>query len=317
MGMKGGEIKKMNRILKYAIYALIGMWIGLHTAKSDTISLILENDTLSFPKKDESYTHGTEIKYMIEKQFWTFDNYGFSVQQNMYGPKLDKTDNMKQGEHPYCGYLAFNFIGEQWLNNLSLNHQIGFGCVGSHTYAEQTQRYIHKVLGCKDPKGWKKWQIRDEFTVQYQMYANWNVELFDVNQLNGYLIPRIGIEVGGFKDMCAIGLDFKFGLNAPMNSGSEIILSAPLKKKKDVWSLFAKVGVEGRCVFHDTAIEGGFFRDSPYTLDAETFVGEFHWGTGLEYKSFEIAYSQFIRTKEYETNYRRPNYGQLLLKYEF
>lgn len=291
--------------------------IGICQAKADKMTVILENDTLSFPKKDSEYTHGTEIKWMSEDPFWFFDDYGLSIQQNMYGPKLDKIGGMPPGEHPYCGYLSFNMIGEQWFDDLSLNHQLGLGGVGPHTYAEETQRIIHKWLGCKDPKGWKEWQIRDEFIVQYQLYANYNWELFREKQFNGYLIPRMGVDVGGFKDMLAVGIDFKFGFNTPKNSGSGMILSAPMKAKKAGWNLFLLAGVEGRCIFHDTSIEGGFFRDSPYTLDAERLVGEFHWGVGFEYKHFAMSYYNFIRSKEFETNYRRPNYGQLMVAFIF
>ena len=296
------------------LFALIFLAIP---AKADKLSIILENDTLSLPKKDSEYTHGTEIKWMSEDSLWFFDDYGMSVQQNMYGPKLDKIGGMPPGEHPYCGYLAFNLIGEQWFDDLSLNHQLGLGGVGPHTYAEETQKIIHKWLGCKEPKGWKEWQIRDEFIVQYQLYANYNWALFKANQFNGYLIPRMGVDVGGFKDMLAAGVDFKFGFNTPKNSGSGMILSAPMKAKKANWNLFLLAGVEGRCVFHDTSIEGGFFRDSPYTLDAERWVGEFHWGIGFEYKHFSISYYNFIRSKEFETNYRRPNYGQLMVTFIF
>ena len=115
--------------------------------------------------------------------------------------------------------------------------------------------------------------------------------------------------------MLAVGIDFKLGFNVKDNIGSGMILSAP--KEKTDWSLFALIGVEGRCVFHDTAIEGGLFRDSPYTLDAETWVGEIHFGTGFSYKSFNISYFNFIRSKEFETNYRRPRYGQLKIGFDF
>lgn len=306
------EKQRMKKILSILIIAISVI------ANADTMSILLENDTLSLPKKDSEYTHGTEIKWMAEDPLWIFDDYGLSIQQNMYGPKLDKTDRMIHGEHPYCGYLSFNLIGEQWFDDLSLNHQLGLGGVGPHTYAEETQKYIHKILGCKEPKGWKKWQIRDEFIVQYQLYANYNWEIFRTKSFNGYLIPRTGVDVGGFKDMIATGIDFKFGFNTPKNSGSGMILSAPAKvDKSSDWNLFLLAGVEGRYVFHDTSIEGGFFRDSPYTLDAEPWVGEFHWGVGFEYGRLGISYYNFIRSKEFETNYRKPNYGQLKISFSF
>lgn len=306
------------KLFRYLVYALIGLWVGL--ANADSITITAENDTLSFPKKDSEYTHGTEITYKSESPLFFFDDWGLEIEQTMYGPKLDNTGEMKPGEHPYCGYLSLNFLGDQWFDldwaDLSLEHSFGLGLVGPHSYAEQSQKYIHKWLHCKDPKGWKKWQIRDEAMVQYELYANLNLTILDVGDFSMLVIPRAGIDVGGFKDMLAAGADFKFGFNVPKNIGSGMILAAPMNRKPN-WSLYALAGVEGRCVLHDTSIEGGFFRDSPYTLDAETWVGEFHWGVGASYGDFEISYFNFIRSKEFETNYRHPNYGQLKLTWRF
>lgn len=315
--MKDGT-RKM-KLFRYLIYALIGLCVGL--ANADSFRITLENDTLSFPKKDSEYTHGTELAYMRDEPLLFFDEWGIEVEQTMYGPKLDNTDNMKQGEHPYCGYLSFNLLGNQWFDlswaDLSLQHSFSFGGVGPHSYSEQSQKYIHRWLGCKDPKGWKKWQVRDEFIFQYEMYANLNIKAIDADPFALYVIPRIGVDAGGFKDMVATGVDLKFGFNVPENIGSGMILAAPQKKQRSDWSAFALVGVEGRCVLHDTSIEGGFFRDSPYTLDAETWVGEFHWGVGVSYRAFEISYFNFIRSKEFATNNRNPNYGQITIVFSF
>lgn len=308
------------KLFRYLTYAIIGIWVGMSGSKADSFRITLENDTLSFPKKDSEYTHGTELAYMRDTPLFFFDEWGIEVEQTMYGPKLDKTDNMVQGEHPYCGYLSLNFLGNQWFDlnwaDLSLQYSFGLGGVGPHSYSEQSQKYIHKWLGCKDPKGWKKWQIRDEFIVQYEFYANLNMTLVEAGDFSLLMVPRFGADVGGFKDMLALGTDIKFGFNVPKNIGSGMILAAPKKNRSD-WSFFALAGVEGRCVLHDTSIEGGFFRDSPYTLDAETWVGEFHWGVGLSYRAFEISYFNFIRSKEFKTNDRNPNYGQITLTWRF
>ena len=290
------------------------------TVVADSVSFRIENDTLGIPdNKDSEYTHGTQVTYMLDDSLLFFDNYGFAIQQNMYGPKLDNTDNMVYGEHPYCGYLNFMFIGEQWLDLdwsvLSIEHRFGLGGVGEHSYAGQTQKYIHKILGCKDPKGWKKWQVRDEFIAQYDVYANLNIEVFEENGFNTFIIPYAGIDAGGFKDMTAIGIDLKLGYDAPRNIGSGKMLSAP--KIDNKFKSYFLVGVEGRYVAHDTAIEGGFFKDSPYTLDARHAVGEFHYGVGVSFDNVSIEFSQYIRSKEYDTNYRKPKYGAITLSVRF
>lgn len=317
MDMKDGT--NLMKLFRYLIYGLIGLWVGLN-AKADSFALAAENDTLSLPKSDMNYTHGTSLKYMREKPLWIFDEWGVEVEQTIYGPPLLKIDELQPNDHPYCGYLSFNFIGDQWFDlgwaDLSLEHSFGLGGVGPNSFSEDSQRIIHKWLGVKEPLGWK-YQIKDEFIVQYEFWANLNIPVFEEDVFTAYIVPRAGADVGGFKDMLATGLDLKFGLNPAENVGHGMILSAPKNKKTSDWSAFLLVGVEGRCVFHDTSIDGGFFRESVYENQSEMWVGEFHWGCGLRYKRFEVEYMQFIRSKEFETQSVKPNYGRIVLKWLF
>ena len=300
--------------------AVLLFLVSCFSTYANSLAVNLENDTFSFPKKDHEYSHGTELVYMADSAFWLFDNWGIGAEQTMYTPPLLKTDDLQLGEHPYCGYLSLNFIGENYIDvseklSLTLQHQLGFGTVGPHSHSEQSQKVIHRWLGCKEPKGWK-WQISNEAVVQYQLYGNLNWEIFNANHFNGFLIPRFGIDVGGFKDMLAIGADFKFGWNALRNVGSNMILSVP--RRTSAFSCFSLVGVEGRCIFHDTSIDGGFFRESVHVEQSEMWVGEFHWGVGISYKNVEIDYFNFIRSNELENSHAsKPNYGRISLKIAF
>lgn len=323
MDMKVGETKLM-KLFRYLIYGLIGLYVGLTAAKADSVAVVMENDTMALPKKDSEYTHGTEFTYMRDKPLWKFDNWGVQLQQNMYGPKLIKTDELQVGEHPYCGYLSLNFIGEQWFDldwsDVSVQHKLGIGCVGPHSYAKESQTIIHDLLGVKRPLGWDKWQIKDEPIVQYEGWANVNIELFKVGAFKTYIIPRAGLDVGGFKDMIATGIDLKLGFNPPKSIGHDLILSAPKnprQKENFDYSFFLKGGVEGRCVVHDTSIDGGLFRKSVYTNESEPIVSEFHFGGGLKIKNFEVEYTVVKRTNEFKTETRRPSYGRILLRWNF
>ena len=315
----------MTKAFRYFLYFLIGLVIGAcstNNVRGDAFSVELNNDTLTIPRKDSEYTHGTEFTYMRDTPFLIFSEYGFQLQQNMYGPKLIKTDELQNGEHPYCGYLSFNLIGDQWFElswcSLSIQHKLGLGCVGPHSYAKESQRIIHSWLGCKDPKGWDRWQIRDEPIVQYESWVNFNIELLETGHFKIFGIPRAGVDIGGFKDMLAAGLDLKLGLDPSESVGHGVILSAPMGKKAALsYSAYFLVGLEGRCVLHDTSIDGGFFRDSPYTNESETWVGEAHFGAGVKIKRLELEYITIKRTNEFKTEVRRPSYGKLLLRWGF
>lgn len=121
--------------------------------------LTMENDTF-LAHQDNDYTHGTGLE--VVDCPWHY-----KVGQNIYAPDdLTRKDHIV-GDRPYAGILYGGVGYEFWRDPASPWTHYGefdFGIIGPHSYSEQSQRIIHKLLGCRDPQGWDN-QLHDEFVV--------------------------------------------------------------------------------------------------------------------------------------------------------
>lgn len=75
----------------------------------------------------------------------------------MYAPSdLRRKDHIK-GDRPYCGMIyggvGYEFFKDPWS---AWTHygELDFGMIGPAAGCKQTQKFIHKILHCRDPQGW-------------------------------------------------------------------------------------------------------------------------------------------------------------------
>jgi len=75
----------------------------------------------------------------------------------MYAPSDLKRSNHIKGDRPYAG-LIYGGVGYEFFRDYNpfWTHygEIDFGMIGPAAFAGHTQSFIHKILNCKDPKGW-------------------------------------------------------------------------------------------------------------------------------------------------------------------
>lgn len=284
---------------------------------SSSIELNLENDCIIPYDDDSDYSHGTEIKYMSDESYYLFDNIGFSILQNMYTPDEIDSPDIQYGDRPYCGLLMASFIGQQQFEIpsgiLSIEHQYGVGVIGENSFAEDTQKLVHDIRGCRDPMGWDN-QISNELILQYQLHANLNMTYYEGDHFNVMIIPRTSFYLGNFRTQLEAGFDIKFGLYPSNNIGNDVMFSANKKRNFNIYFL---VGVEGKLVFYDASLDGNLFNDCIYHVESESTVGQLHYGIHLNIYDLEFEYLIIHRTREYETQDEPPDYGRISVKYNF
>lgn len=285
----------------------------------DSVSVGIENDV--FLHDDSDYSHGTQIKYTSTKNVGWFDGWGIDILQNMYTPGDIKSPDIQFGDRPYCGLLLASVFGDKTFNfkfgDLNLRNELGIGSTGRDSFAQDSQKIVHKIIGSKDPKGWDH-QVAEEFIVQYQGYADLNIPVVNSKYFTLYGIPRASTFVGNFKDSVAAGLDLKLGgPKAPkQNYGGEIAFSAP-SGISNFFGLSLLAGVEGKCVFWDASLDGTMFRESEYTIDSEMFVGELHGGVSLAIGPVDFNFLTIFRTKEYKGQDESPDYCRFSVTFNF
>lgn len=277
------------------------------------MNLTLENDCFlpdkSLGKGDHDYTHGTGVEYIGDDFMY------YKVGQNMYAPSdLKRSDHIK-GDRPYAG-IIYGGVGYEFFRDYNpyWTHygEIDFGMIGPAAFAGHTQRMIHRILGCRDPKGWHN-QLHNEFVVNGQWWEKYNYYICDYVAL----IPRVGVLAGTIQDAVEVGCDLKFGWNLKNDVGNNIMFSASKDNGKsflDKLSIYGYVGVDERYYLYNHFLEGSFIRnrDKGLDVDIEPFVGEIQCGAGMKYENFVVRYYMAFRQDEFKNQKHSPNYAGLM-----
>lgn len=277
-------------------------------------NLNLENDCFlpdkSLGKNDDDFTHGTTLEYIFDSSL------RLKLGQNMYAPSdLSREDHIV-GDRPYAG-LIYGGVGYDFFKNYNpyWTHygEIDFGMIGPAAFAGHTQRFVHKILNCRDPKGWHN-QLHNEFVVNGQWWEKYNWYLCDYVAL----VPRTGILVGTIQDAIEVGCDLKIGWNLKNDSGNSIMFSSSPTKSKSFWnnfSIYGYVGVDERYYLYNHILQGTMFghRDDGLDVDIKPFVGEIQTGIGMQIYNLVMKYYMVIRQDEYEHQKHAPNYAGICI----
>jgi len=266
--------------------------------------LTMENDTF-LKRADDDYSHGTKFEVIDSNRVHLM------IEQNLYAPgDLRKEEHIK-GDRPYCGMLIGG-IGYEFFQDPQSpwTHygEIDFGMIGPSAHGKETQKFVHKILHCKDPKGWDN-QLHDEFVVNGQWWTKYNYYITDWMAL----VPRVGIAAGTIQDMTEVGCDLKIGYNLRPTPNNSIMFSAPAYGWQKKLSCWVFVGADERFYLYNHILEGSMFghKDDGLDVDINRFVGEIRAGAVLRYDSFYVSYVAVFRQEEFKHQGRSPNYGSI------
>lgn len=125
--------------------ALISLLVLLYCQYGQGVEtyLTLENDSVL--KQDNDYTHGTKLEAVTDGGLHAM------VSQTMYAPSDLKREDHIEGDRPYCGMLIGG-VGYEFADGTESpwTHygELDFGMIGPASGCKETQRLIHKWLGC-------------------------------------------------------------------------------------------------------------------------------------------------------------------------
>lgn len=284
-------------------------------------TLNLENDCFipdkSLGKGDNDYTHGTCLEFIDDNHFH------YKLSQNMYAPSDLRRKDHIIGDRPYAGIIYGGFGYEFFRGHSHFwTHygEIDAGMIGPAAFAGHTQRFIHKILNCKDPQGWHN-QLHNEFVVNGQWWEKYNYYIHN----SIAIVPRAGVLAGTIEDAIEVGCDLKVGWNLKNDVGNNLMFSASMDdKQKSFWhklTIYAYIGVDERCYLYNHFLEGSFIRskdrDQHLDVDIQPFVGEIQCGACIQYDKFIVRYYMTVRQHEFEGQKHSPNYAGLVFGWVF
>lgn len=304
---------------------------GGEEALSGVLSVVIENDL--FYSRDRDYTNGLALIWVPTENStpaWALRiarwlpwfpqdglvRHGYGFGQNMYTPRDITVADPPLEDRPYAGWLYGTIaVGAETGRQLD-QFALTLGMVGPASLAEETQTFVHKVLNTDIPRGWDT-QLQNEpgFYVTYQ--RSWReLAARALNGLDLDLTPHIGGALGNVYTYAGAGLTVRLGRNLPLDYGPPRIQPslpgsgsfAPTQRFE--WYLFA--GLEGRAVVRNIFLDGNTFRDSR-SVNKEPFVGDVQLGIALTWRGWRLSYTHVMRTREFESQSGRDEFGALSL----
>lgn len=315
-----------------------------------TFTLIFENDL--FGDTDEQYTSGIQIgwqsadlrHYADENRLprWLLPlaarlpfihqpgalrNVGFTLGQKIYTPGDTASTALVRDDRPYAGWLfgAVNFTSKTAVRLDSFELQAGV--IGPASFAEDAQNLIHDLRDLSKPRGWDH-QLENEpgLALVYEhrrrpwrhaLPAGWGADF----------LTHAGGALGNVFTYVNAGGEVRLGWNLPADYGSALIgpgsdTNAPVAAGDPRllatrhFGVHAFAAITGRAVLRDVFLDGNTFTDS-HDVDKIPLVGDLLLGVSMTYRRVKLSYTQAFRTREFEGQRDKHNFGSLSLSVTF
>ncbi len=309
-----------------------------------TVTVVLENDV--FYNTDRHYTNGVRASWAgsingapdwartIADWVPFFPKTGdihtlYTLGQNMYTPSDITLESPPLNDRPYAGWLygAVGLVKEtdKQLDQLTLS----LGIVGPSAFAEDTQKFVHRVIDSNDPKGWHA-QLGNEPALLLSYQRSWREAISrPVKALTVDVTPTLGAALGNVFTHASVGATVRLGNITPLDNRTghrpldfgppRIQPSAPgsgffFSAERFTWYLFA--GVEGRAVARNIFLDGNTLGHSR-SVNSEPLVGDAQFGIVAAWRDWRASYTHVLRTREFAGQRERDDFGAFSVSVRF
>jgi hypothetical protein len=203
---------------------------------------------------------------------------------------------------------------------------IQVGMVGPASLAEQAQKFVHDLRDLDQPRGWQN-QLSNEPGLVIYYERKWRARPAPLFARFGYdVIGHAGLAVGNVWDYGALGFETRLGWNLPNDFGTSLVrpggdANAPIAQGAGGsygrgFGAYAFAALGGRLVGRNIFLDGNSFEGS-HDVDKKYAVGDFVVGASVLYGPLKLSYAQVFRTREFDGQRRRHNFGSINLSVTF
>ena len=310
-----------------------------------TQSLYFENDL--FSGTDRNYTNGVkftlispnlspyveagkiprkllekihQIPFVRESGLEYTHKVEFSVGQSMYTPADIAATELITDDRPYSGWLYFAtaYHRKNIVNNVADfmdTVEIQLGMVGPASFAEETQKFVHRVFDRTTPNGWDN-QLDNEPGLIAIFERKWL--LHRGRAAFGHdTIAHLGGAVGNVSTYLNGGIEVRLGWNIPKNYGVSLIRPAGSTRLTvdDNFSVYLFGAIDSRAVLRDIFLDGNTFTDS-HSVDKKHFTADLAGGLTVSFKKMMLSWTYIKRTKEFGGQQKSHGFGALSITFQ-
>jgi lipid A 3-O-deacylase len=307
-------------------------------------SILFENDL--FNGTDTNYTNGIKLSLTSPDIVELFSEYYpdwrgkfiellpfskserrhrnvvLSMGQKIYTPTDLTRTGLITDDRPYAGWLygssSFHNKSERNLDTIEI--QLGF--IGPMALGEEAQNTVHDYRGIPEALGWDN-QLENEIAFALIYEHKHRIDYWaDAVGYDADIIFHAGAAAGTVFTYANTGIEARVGWQLPQNFGTSLIrpggdVSDPyIKNNVDLkkFSLYLFTAISGRYVLRDIFLDGNTFRDS-HSVEKENIIADVILGASMQFGKFALTYAQVFRSREYETQKSRHNFGSINLSF--
>lgn len=313
--------------MKYFVFILV-LFVSSFTISqekfSQEISFITDNDLYVSAVRDRYYSSGIFLayRYLSDKKNQSLEKriLEWKLGQEMYTPYKAVVSNISEHDRPFAGYLFGSFgINRVYKKPQILNTSIQIGVIGSNSYAEELQEFIHNIYGFKKAVGWE-YQIKDAFALNFN--AEFLKTVLKMEKNNFDITWTNKLNFGTVYTNMATGFNARIGLKPLQKLSNSIAFNTSLNNEqnnsfREVESFFY-IKPMLRYALYDATLQGSFLNDtSLVTKELVPLVFDIELGLKFTAYRFNFGYAfNYNTNKSQGLRYTYGNkYGRIIINY--
>lgn len=309
----------------------------------ETFSFTLDNDLFTLTNGDRYYTNGMHFRFESKP----FDEFNYSTTpllilpilnglplagdafnqrvlahqfgQVMITPSDITVTEPQPNDMPYAGMLYF--ATDLSARNGEYADTVRFtgGIVGPWSKADDTQRFVHRVIDTNTPNGWE-FQLHNELVFNF-MYERrkpflmgktrrgFNYQWINIRQAEFGTI-NTGAELSLALLITEVGTPQAHKVQ-PSAAQNTYLFRTDLRQ-----GYFGLFGITGRLTLRNIFLDGNTYRDSP-SVEKEWLSAGIFYGVGYATQKWDVSASWVRESKRFETQDEGFNYGSVTVTYRY
>lgn len=330
MSRQHKESRKYLSVLLFASATLPSI------TRADLLNVAWDNDLLT--GSDRGYTNGLMISYLTapaqdqnsqsSELARTAENalnflpgistpgqqqaLAFSLRQLMVTPENITANPPDTNDLPYAGYLSASSTLWSWDADTITGYGVHLGVIGSESGAEASQKFVHKLTGSDEPRGWDSQLGTDvvggiEATHARKLFA-YGAE--DKIQQEVSVVATAALS--SFRTSFGAAAIWRTGHNLPVNfipdyagASSTIGMPGALNHRAPGWSVFIGLGVD---VVPYSYLDKNA---SPYQFEESLLQGQAGIGGSMHWDRLQVSLTVRATTGEEQNNKDNFSFGSL------
>jgi hypothetical protein len=250
---------------------------------------------------------------------------GYELAQAMFTPSDTDRPFPDPNDRPYAGILAFGLTLH--VDRPNSYHGLKFvtGVLGPWSLAEETQTWIHDLIGNDEAQGWD-YQLENEpiFNLAYEYRHKFRLA-GQRNRWSAEILPIGGGWLGNMLTQGEFGGFLRGGYNVPDDFCASLVRgmgfmppprNAAQAGPKSGWGFSVYGGPFGTLVLRDITLDGNTFEGSP-SVDKKLFVPAAGFGATVGNRHFQFELSHVFWGEAFDGQEDNEEFGSLSISYFF